>query len=95
MDMDDCRKLIRKEEQKGNEGQSTKKEYPKFPTCDKTNHTAERCWKGTGADLKPKILKLYNPKSEETTMSEDDSTNKPTISILKNQKKTRIATTPI
>ena len=48
---DDCRKLKRKEEQKRNGGQDTKKEYPKCPTCDKTNHPAERCWKGAGAHL--------------------------------------------
>ena len=50
---DDCRKLKRKEEQRCNDGQDTKKEYPKCPTCDKTNHPAERCWKGAGAHLKP------------------------------------------
>ena len=40
---DDCRKLKRKEEQKRNDGLSTKKEYPKCPTCDKSNHPAGRC----------------------------------------------------
>ena len=84
---DDCRKLKRKEEQHCNEGQDTKKEYPKCPTCDKTNHPAERCWKGAGAHLKPKNLKLDNSKTEETTKSQDDSSNtKPTTSILKNSK---------
>ena len=83
---DDCRKLKRKEEQKRNDGQSTKKEYPKCPTCDKTNHPAERCWKGTGAHLKLKNLKLDNTKAEETTMSHDDSTNTATTSILNNPK---------
>ena len=84
---DDCRKLKRKEEQRRNEGQDTKKEYPKCPTCDKTNHPAEQCWKGAGAHLKPKNLKLDNSKPGETTMSLDDSNNnKPTTSILKNPK---------
>ena len=84
---DDCRKFKRKEEQRRNDGQDTKKEYPKCPTCDKTNHPAERCWKGAGAPLKPKNLKLDNSKTEETTMSQDDSNNnKPTTSILKNPK---------
>ena len=83
---DDCRKLKRKEEQKRSGGQDTKKEYPKCPTCDKTNHPAERCWKGAGAHLKPKNLKLDNTKTEETPMSQDDSNNKPTTSILKNSK---------
>ena len=80
----DCRKLKQKEELKLNEGQTTKKEYPKCPTCDKMTHMAERCWKGAGAHLKPKNLKLDNPKSEETTIRQDDSTNKPTTSIPKN-----------
>ena len=83
---DDCRKLKRKEEQRRNEGQDTKKEYPKCPTCDKTNHLAEQCWKGAGAHLKPKNLKLDNSKTEETTIGQDDSNNKPTTSILKNPK---------
>ena len=83
---EDCRKLKRKEEQKRNGGQDTKKEYPKCPTCDKTNHPAERCWKGAGTHLKPKNLKLDNSKTEETPMSQDDSNNKTTTSILKNSK---------
>ena len=83
---DDCRKLKRKEEQKRNGGQDTKKEYPKCPTCDKTNHPGERCWKGAGAHLKPKNLKFDNSKTEETTMGQDETNNKPTTSILKNPK---------
>ena len=83
---DDCRKHKRKEEQKRNGGQDTKKEYPKCPTYDKTNHPAERCWKGAGAHLKPKNLKLDSPKNDDATSSRDDPTNKPTTSILKNPK---------
>ena len=75
---DDCRKLKQKEEQRRNDGQDNKKEYPKCPTCDKTNYPAERCWKGAGAHLKPKTLKLDNSKNEEATTSHDDSTKKPT-----------------
>ena len=67
--------------------QSAKKEYPNCPTCDTTNHPAERCWNGAGAPLKPKNLKLGTFKSEDTTMGQDDSNNKPTTSILKNPKK--------
>ena len=83
---DDCRKLKREEEQKRNDEQDTKKEYPKCPTCDKTNHQAERCWKGAGAHLKPENLKLDISKTEETTMGQDDSNNNPTTSILENPK---------
>ena len=83
---DDCRKLKRKEEQKLNDGQGTKREYPKCPTCGKTNHPAERCWKGAGAHLKPKNLKLDNDQPEESTSSHKDDTNKQNTSILKNSK---------
>ena len=83
---DDCRKLKKKEEQRRNDGQDTKKEYPKCPTCDKTNHQAERCWKGAGAHLKPKNLKLEDAKQDEQSLSQNDTNNKQTISILKNPK---------
>ena len=83
---DDCRKLKRKEEQRRNDGQDTKKEYPKCPTCDKTNHPAERCWKGAGAHLKPKNLKLEDTTTTDTSTSHNNANNKQTISILKNPK---------
>ena len=83
---DDCRKLKRKEEQRRNDGQDTKKEYPKCPTCDKTNHPAERCWKGAGAHLKPKNLKMDDTTVTYTSTSQEDTKNKQTTSILKNPK---------
>ena len=83
---DDCRKLKRKEEQKRNEVQDTKKEYPKCPTCDKINHPAERCWKGAGAHLKPKNLKLEDAKQDDASTSPHDANNKQPTSILKNSK---------
>ena len=83
---DDCRKLKRKEEQRRNDGQDTKKEFPKCPTCDKTNHPAERCWKGAGAHLKPKNLKLEDTTVTNTSTSKEDTKDKPTTSILKNPK---------
>ena len=78
---DDCRKFKRKEEQRRNDGQDTKKEYPKCPTCDKTNNPAERCWKGAGAHLKPKNLKLEDTTFADTYTSPEDE-NKKTTSIL-------------
>ena len=84
---DDCRKLKRKEEQRRNDGQDTKKEYPKCPTCDKTNHPAERCWKGAGAHLKPKNLKMEDAKQDNTSPSQSETNNKRTTSILKKPKK--------
>ena len=83
---DECRKLRRKEEQRRNDGQDTKKEYPKCPTCDKTNHPAERCWKGAGAHLKPKNFKLEDTTVADKSTSQEDVKNKQTTSILKNPK---------
>ena len=83
---DECRKLKRKEEQRRNDGQDTKKEYPKCPTCDKTNHQAERCWKGAGAHLKPKNLKLEDTTTAHTSTSKEDTKNTQPTSILKNPK---------
>ena len=85
---DDCRKLKRKEQAnvKSNDGQSTKKEYPKCPTCDKTNHQAERCWIGAGAHLKPKNLKLEKSKTDDASTSQGDTNTKTTNSISKNLK---------
>ena len=83
---DDCRKLKRKEEQRRNDGQDTKKEYPKCPTCGKTNHPAERCWKGAGAHLKPKNLKLEDAKQDEASPGQNETKDKQSTSILKNSK---------
>ena len=83
---DDCQKLRRKEEQRRNDGQDTKKEYPKCPTCDKTNPPAERCWKGTGAHLKLKNLKLEDTTVANRSTGQEDAKNKQTMSILKNPK---------
>ena len=83
---DDCRKLKRKEEKRRDDGQDTKKEYPKCPTCDKTNHPAERCWKGAGAHLKPKNLKLEDTTAADTSTNKKDAKNTQTTSILKNPK---------
>ena len=67
---DDCRKLERKEEHRHNDGQDTKKVYLKCPTCDKTNHSVERCLKGAGAHLKRKNLKLEDTTDTETSTSQ-------------------------
>ena len=74
----DCRNLKRKEEQRRNDGQDTKKEYPKCPTCDKTNHSAERCWEGAGSHLKPKNLKLEDAITTDAPTSQEDVKNKQT-----------------
>ena len=79
---DDCRKLKRKEEQKRNGGQDTKKEYPKCPTCDKTNLPAERRWKGAGPHLMPNILKLEDTQQNDASSSQNETTNKQPTSIF-------------
>ena len=63
------------------------KTYPKCPPCDKMNHPAERCWKGAGAHLKPKNLKLEDATTTYTSTSQEDVKNKQTTSILKTPKK--------
>ena len=83
---DDCRKLKRKEEQKRNEGQDTKKEYPKCPTCDKTNHPGRRCWKGAGAHLKPKNLELEYANKHDTSPGQNDISSTQSTSVSKNSK---------
>ena len=83
---DECRKLKRKEEQKRNDRQNTKKEYPKCPICDKTNHPAEWCWKGAGAHLKHKNLKLEDSETDEAFTNNNNAHNKETASILENPK---------
>ena len=81
---DHCRKLKRKEKQRHNDGQDTKKEYPKCPTCDRTNHPAERFWKGAGAHLKLKDLKLKDTTVADTSTSKEDAKNQQPTSNLKN-----------
>ena len=58
---DDCRKLKKKEEQRRNDGQDTKKEYPKCPTCDKTNHRPNDVGKALEPMSSPKTLNWRAP----------------------------------
>ena len=51
---------------KEKEAKDGKKQKTKCPTCDKTNHPEERCWKGAGAHLK-----LKRNKTEDKTTSDD------------------------
>ena len=59
---DDCRKLKRKEEQRRNEGQNTKKKYPECPTCDKTNHPGNDVGKALELTSSPKTSNWTIPK---------------------------------
>ena len=88
----DCRNLERKEELKRNDGHSTKKEYPKSPTCDKTNQPAVRCWKGASAHLKPQYLNVEEKDTMAASTNHNEPATKQPTSIQKT-KKTRSATT--
>ena len=77
----------KKEKFKRKDYQSTKKDYPKCPICDKTNHPAWRCWKGAGAQLKSKILKVEDTDTNDTSTTHCEPAAKQTTSILKNKKK--------
>ena len=58
-----------------------KKEYPNCPTCEKTNHPAELCWKGVVAHLKTKNLRLEDSKTDEASTRHSDANNKQTTSL--------------
>ena len=66
-----CEKLKRKKEKEAKAGAKPdqKKQYPKCPTCGKTNHPEERCWKGAGAHLRPKRNK---PEAKEDRSEQTD-----------------------
>ena len=50
-----CPKLKKKKEMEAkNEKKPQRPTYPECPTCSKTNHPAEKCWRGAGAYLRPK-----------------------------------------
>ena len=76
----------RRNSNKRNAGQTTKKEFPKWPTCDKTNHTAEQCWKVAGVHLKPKNFKLQETNTNDTSTSHDEPANRQITSIPKKPK---------
>ena len=78
---DECRKPKRKEEQRHNEGQERISKM-----CHKTNHPAKRCWKGAGAHLKRKNLKLGDTTAADTSTSKDDAKNTQPTSFMKNPK---------
>ena len=71
----DCEKLKKKKERDAQKGKTEpKKTYPKCPTCGKTNHPEERCWKGAGAHLRPKRNKTDDTQST-GNQSDSEHTN--------------------
>ena len=76
--------------------------YPECPTCKKTNHPAERCWKGAGAHSRPERTRSED-KADETSGDEKSSkksTNPLKLHLQANQthvkpiQKIKFATTP-
>ena len=85
-----CPKLKAKKERESADGKRKKPTYPKCPTCGKTNHPEERCWKRAGAHLKPKRNKTQdkpkeddNDKDEESSSDSKASTSKPTTRTVR------------
>ena len=75
-----CPKLKKKKEMAGKNGKKPQLPTdPKCPTCSKTNHPAEKCWRGAGAHLRPK---RNRQDSKDTEPSEDEDTR------TKNEKST-------
>ena len=68
-----CPKLKKKKELEDKNGKKPQRlTYPECPTCKKTNHPAERCWKGAGAHLRPKRTRPED-KADETSGDEKSS----------------------
>ena len=96
-----CPKLKAKKEREAKEGKKTKPTYPNCPTCDKTNHPAERCWKGAGAHLKKRKARM-RIKHQPTIRPTKKNPQKILLPHQKHQhpysrirfQKTNIATTP-
>ena len=63
-----CKKLSQTEKEK----RKWQKTYPDCPTCGKTNHPAEKCWKGAGAHLR---LKRTRPDDKTKDASGDQKTS--------------------
>ena len=63
----DCRKRMRKEQERGNDPStqkmkpSTSKTYAPCPHCQRTNHPPEQCWNGPNAANRPKRFKQAYP----------------------------------
>ena len=77
-----CPKLNKKKESEAKNGKKPQRQtYPECPTCSKTNHPAEKCWRRAGAHLRPK----RNRKDSNDTEPPEDvnprtKTEKPTTS---------------
>ena len=69
-----CPKLKKEKELEDKNGKKPQRpRYPECPTCKKTNHSAERCWNGAGAHLRPKRTRSEDKTDE---LSGDEKTSK-------------------
>ena len=64
--------------------------HPECPTCSKTNHSAEKCWKGAGAHQRPKRnqpkTKLSSRPGDEASPNSKDKQSSATSGQISSQK---------
>ena len=87
----DCRKRMRKEQERGNDPStqkmkpSTSKPYAPCPHCQRTNHPPEQCWSGPNAANRPKRFKQAYPEDNQNDgQNHGNLTYSGPSSILKN-----------
>ena len=87
----DCRKRMRKEQERGNDPStqkmkpSTSKTYAPCPHCQRTNHPPEQCWSGPNAANRPKRFKQAYPEDNQNDgQNHGNLTYSGPSSILKN-----------
>ena len=87
----DCRKRLRKEQERGNGTStqkmkpSTSKTYAPCPHCQRTNHPPEQCWSGPNAANRPKRFKQVYPEDNQNDGQNHGNLTYPgPSSILKN-----------
>ena len=87
----DCRKRMRKEQERGNDPStqkmkpSTSKTYAPCPHCQRTNHPPEQCWSGPNAANRPKRFKQVYPEDNQNDgQNQGNMIHSGPSSILKN-----------
>ena len=87
----DCRKRMRKEQERGNDPStqkmkpSTSKTYAPCPHCQRTNHPPEQCWSGPNAANRPKRFKQAYPEDNRNDgQNQGNMIHSGSSSILKN-----------
>ena len=87
----DCRKRMKKEQERGNDPStqkmkpSTSKTYAPCPHCQRTNHPPEQCWSGPNAANRPKRFKQAYPEGNQNDgQNHGNLTYSGPSSILKN-----------